>query len=89
MPLLQDPGRRLPQELNAVASKSQLQARGATNGAWEPSEGSGEFFMPFLARYNGVLVLGGTGGAIYPRRVPRGMPAGTLPNQKRAKEAEL
>lgn len=44
-------------------------------------------FHASLTLYNGVLVWGGTGGAIYPRMVPRGMPAGTLPNQNRARRA--
>lgn len=43
-------------------------------------------FHASLTHHNRGLVLAGTNGTIHPHRVPRGMPTGILPNQKRPRK---
>lgn len=62
---------------------------GATDRAWEPSEGSSAFFTPRLTHHNRVLVLVGTNRTIHPHRVLRGDANRLTAQLKENQEAEL
>lgn len=58
--------------LTSLHFSSAALSAGATDRAWEPSEGSSAFFTPPLTHHNRVLVLVGTNRTIHPHRVLRG-----------------